>query len=119
MKTRITAFIALAAVLVTAIFLVGCTATTFIISKDNRAYYLGRKSDRLYEMICRSGDLEAVLSETSMPDDLKKDLYRYNCTDERSKERVVALYNYLSPDEKEELKTAFRRHGYTINYVPC
>jgi hypothetical protein len=112
-------YIMLSAVILVAVFLAGCGATTFIISKDSQAYYLGRKSDRLYEMICKSGDLEAVLSETSMPDDLKKDLYRYNCTDERSKERVVALYNYLSPEEKDELKSAFRRHGYTINYVPC
>jgi hypothetical protein len=107
------------AILFTAMFLTGCAMTTFIISKDNRAYYLGRKSDSLYQMICKSGDLEAVLSETSMPEELKKELYRYNCTDERSKERVVALYNYLTPEEKEELKSAFRRHGYTINYVPC
>ncbi|MBI5102081.1 MAG: hypothetical protein HZB33_09645 [Nitrospirae bacterium] len=112
-------YTALLAAVLSAVFLMGCGATTFIISKDNRAYYLGRKSDSLHRMICLSGDLEAVLAETSIPDDLKKDLYRYNCTDERSKEKVVALYSYLTPEEKLELQSAFRRHGYTINYVPC
>ncbi|MDA8084122.1 MAG: hypothetical protein M0024_10745 [Nitrospiraceae bacterium] len=102
-----------------AVVFAGCGPTTFIISKGTRAYYLGRKSDSLYEMLCRSGDLEQILSETTMPDNLKKDLYRYTCTEERSKEKVVALYNFLSPEEKKNFQDAFRRHDYTINYVPC
>lgn len=102
-----------------AALLAGCAPTTFIISKDGRAYYLGMKSQGLYHMICGSGDLKQVLAETSIPEDLKEDLYRYNCSEERSKEKVVSLYLFLSPEEKEELKSAFRRHGYTINFVPC
>ncbi|MGE5237449.1 MAG: hypothetical protein ACM3ON_01465 [Chloroflexota bacterium] len=110
---------ALFAGLLLAMVVAGCAPTTFIISKDGRAYYLGRKSESLYNMLCRSGDLERILAETSMPDDLKKEFYRYNCSGERSKEKVVSLYLFLSPEEKEDLQRAFRRHGYTINYVPC
>jgi hypothetical protein len=105
--------------LVAAVLLAGCGPTTFIISKDGRAYYLGRKSQGLHDMICRSGDLKRVLDETSIPEDLRQEFYRYNCTQEHSKEKVVSLYLFLSPEEKEELKSAFRRHGYTINFVPC
>jgi hypothetical protein len=105
--------------LVAAALLAGCAPTTFIISKDGRAYYLGRKSQVLHAMLCTSGDLKRVLDETSIPEDLKKEFYRYNCTEEHSKEKVVSLYLFLSPEEKEELKSAFRRYGYTINYVPC
>ncbi len=97
----------------------GCGPTTFIISKDNRAYYLGRKSESLHTMLCKSGDLERILSETIMPEDLKKELYRFNCTAERSKEKVISLYLFLTPEEKEDFQSVFRRHGYTINYVPC
>jgi hypothetical protein len=70
-------------------------------------------------MICTSGDLEHVLSETTIPDDLKNEFYRYNCADEQSKEKVVAIYTFLTPEEKEQLKRAFRQRGYDINYVPC
>jgi hypothetical protein len=104
---------------VAAALFAGCAPTTFIISKDGRAYYLGRKSPVLHAMLCTSGDLKRVLDETSIPEELKKDLYRYNCTEEHSKEKVVSLYLFLSPEEKEQLKSAFRRHGYTINFVPC
>ncbi len=102
-----------------AFILWGCAATTFIISKDGRAYYLGTKSKILNAMLCRSGDLQKILSETSIPEHLKKEFYRYNCTEEQSKEKVVAIYTFFTPEEKEELKSAFRRHGYDINYVPC
>jgi len=101
------------------LLLAGCAATTFIISKDGRAYYLGTKSKSLHAMICTSGDLEHILSETSIPDNLKDEFYRYNCTNEQSKEKVVAIYTFFMPEEKEQLKRAFRRHGYDINYVPC
>jgi serine/threonine protein kinase len=62
----------------------------------------------LYEMLCKSGDLTQILAETSIPEDLKKDLYRYNCTDERSKEKVVSLYLFLSPEKtiKRKLREA-------------
>jgi hypothetical protein len=99
--------------------LAGCSATTFIISKDGRAYYLGTKSKSLHAMICASGDLKRVLADTTITGDLKDEFYRYNCTDEQSKEKVVALYTFLTPEEKEQLKRAFRRLGYDINYVPC
>lgn len=103
----------------TLVLCAACGPTTFIISKDSRAYYLGRKSESLHTMLCKSGDLEQILSETIMPDDLKKELYRFNCTEERSKEKVISLYLFLTPEEKEDFKSVFRRHGYTINYVPC
>ena len=105
--------------LLAVLFFAGCATTTFIVSKDGRAYYLGTKSNALYNMLCRSGDLEHALAETSVPDDLKKDFYRYNCSEERSREKVISLYTFFTPVEKEELKSAFRRHGYDINYVPC
>ncbi|HTZ18829.1 MAG TPA: hypothetical protein VMB78_10370 [Dissulfurispiraceae bacterium] len=99
--------------------LAGCANTTFIISKNDRAYYLGTKSRVLDAMLCKSGDLQQILKEVSIPDHLKKEFYRYNCTDEQSKEKIVAIYTFFTPEEKEELKSAFRRHGYDINYVPC
>ncbi len=102
-----------------AMLLWGCADTTFIISKDGRAYYLGTKSKILHAMLCKSGDLERILSETSIPEHLKREFYLYNCSEEQSKEKVVAIYTFFTPEEKEELKSAFRQHGYDINYVPC
>lgn len=101
------------------IFFTGCSSTTFIISKNSKAYYFGRDSKVLRAMLCDSGELKEILSETTIEEDIRNELYRYNCTDEHSKEKVVSIYLFLSPEEKEQLKRAFRNHDYTINYVPC
>ncbi len=113
MKKGIFVF-AIAALLFTA-----CQPSTFLISKGNRAYYFGRQSSSLKQILCDSGDFKKVLRDTKMPEHLKDDFYRYVCTKEASKEKVIALYNFLTPDERKSLKRAFVRHGYAINYVPC
>ena len=106
-------------VVVAALLMGGCTSTTFMISKGERSYYLGRKSSALYDMLCASGDLRRVLAETTIAMELKEDFYRYNCTDDVSREKVLSVYVFFTPEEKKELKSAFRRHGYDINSVNC
>lgn len=101
------------------LMLSGCAPSTFIISKDGRAYYFGRESDELRKMLCDSGDLERILSETIMPEHLKAAFLRYNCSEERSEKKVISTYLFLTPEERKALKSAFIRHGYVINYVPC
>ncbi|MGW8273278.1 MAG: hypothetical protein ACWGN7_07815 [Thermodesulfovibrionales bacterium] len=108
-----------ALVIAFALVLLGCAPSTFIISKDGRAYYFGRESKVLRAMLCDSGDLERILSETIMPDNLKHAFLRYNCSEDRSEKKVIATYLFLNPDERKDLKSAFSRHGYVINYVPC
>jgi hypothetical protein len=105
--------------LIVLISLTSCKATTFIISKDGKAYYLGRDSRLLREMLCKDGELASVLSDTKIDPEIQKQILRYHCTEEHSKEKIVSLYQFLSPEEREELKNSFRNHGYTINHVPC
>ncbi|NOX19792.1 MAG: hypothetical protein GXO99_00805 [Nitrospirae bacterium] len=105
--------------LIASLLLTACQPSTFLISKGNRAYYFGRQSKSLKKILCDSGDFKKVLRNTRMPEHLKDDFYRYVCTDEASREKVVALYNFLTPDERKSLKRAFVKQGYAINYVPC
>jgi hypothetical protein len=101
------------------LFLASCGPTTFVIHKEgSKAYYLGSESKELDQMLCNSGDLRQILAETSIPDTLKEEFYRYNCTEEHSKEKVILLYTNFTPQERTQLKSAFRRHGYDINYAP-
>jgi len=91
--TKIITIQALAAIMLT-VFLVGCDSTTFIISKNSKAYYFGRDSKVLRAMLCDSGELKEILSETTIDEDIRNELYRYNCTDEHSKEKVVSIYSF-------------------------
>jgi len=115
MKNMFGVFGALAALL----FFAGCGPSTFILNKDGVAAYFGREEGFLHTLLCDAGDLKKVLSETGIPGNIQQDLYRYNCTAERSAEKLISLYLYLSPEEKLELQRAFKKHDYVINYINC
>jgi len=99
--------------------LYSCVPSTFLISKNGRAYYFGRESDRLQAILCESGDLEKILSGADLPERIKNDLFKYNCSEERSEEKVIATVLFMTPVEKKSLQRSFIEHDYTINYVPC
>ncbi|MFO0753625.1 MAG: hypothetical protein U0411_09920 [Thermodesulfovibrionales bacterium] len=97
----------------------GCSST-FIITKEGKGYYFGSTAARLYTMLCSSGDLRAILDDAGLHSATKDALYRYNCEPaERSKEKVREIYAALSPEQRRELRLAFQKHGYDINYLEC
>ncbi len=114
MKRRLIVFLAVFSLLAA-----GCGSSTFIITKGERGYYFGRVSKSLQKLLCKSGDFSKILRDAEIPDQVKPEFYRYVCTKEADKKKVVSLYKFLSPSEKQSLKRAFIKHGYTVNYVPC
>ncbi len=105
-------------IVVSILLLSGCSST-FLASRDGRGYYLGSTSEAAYDMFCRSGDLLRILEDVRLPDDLEKSLYENSCGEMRSGERVRELYTRMTPEERKELRMAFKRQGYDINYLPC
>lgn len=104
------------------LLITGCGGpSTFIINKENSksAYYLHRQSKGLYRQLCESGDFKKVLRDSRLQEFIKEGFYEYVCTDKRSRDKVVALYTLMSPEEKKRLKRAFIKNGYIVNYVPC
>lgn len=93
-------------------------SSTFLVTKNGYGYFLGSKSDAAYQLLCETGDLKKVLSETSFTGDMQADMYRYNCI-ERSSERVKQIYASLSATQRKDLRSAFRKNGFDINYLPC
>ncbi len=98
----------------------GCASSTFVITKGGEhGYYFGRVSKSLQKILCKSGDFRKILRDAQIPEHTKPEFYRYVCTEDANRDKVVSLYQFLSPEEKESLKRAFIKHGYTVNYVPC
>lgn len=102
----------------TAIITGGCSST-FLISKDGKGYFLGSNSSSIFKMLCDSGDLTKVLSDTKLPPKMKDDLYRYNCSSERSGDKVKEIYASMTHDQRKDLRSAFKNNGYDVNYLPC
>ena len=107
-------------VLSAALLAAGC-ASTFTLRKDgSRSYFFGSKAKGLYRMLCGSGDLREILDDTpSLQAEMREALYKANCSPERSRRQVRKLYGNLSPEQQEDLRTAFKRHGYDVNFMPC
>jgi len=106
-------------VLFTAVLVAGGCSSTFVVSKDGKGYHFGSNTQTLYTMLCESGDLQKVLSDTQLARELRDDLYRYNCSPERSGEKIKQIYVSMTPEQRKDLRSAFRKNGYDINLMPC
>ena len=99
--------------------LAGACTSTMLVSKHGKGYFLDSGHDAIYKMLCESGDLIKVLADTHLPKDKRDDLYRYSCGAERSGPKVREIFASLDPEQRKDLRLAFVRHGYDINYLPC
>ncbi len=96
----------------------GACSSEFLVYKDGRGYFLGSNSKAKYEMLCASGDLEKVLAATHLSKDMKDALYKYNCSAERSGDKVKQIYASMTPEQRKDIRNAFRNNGYEINQGP-
>jgi hypothetical protein len=96
-----------------------CGPATFLIERDGTSAFFGRERPYLHTMLCDHAELKVVLRDADLPADVQNDFYRYACSEQRSYDKVASLYLFLTPREKINLKKAFEKHGYRVNYVPC
>lgn len=102
-----------------AALLAGCGPTTFLIDKDGTFAYFGREKPYLHKTLCMREELKTILADAELPQEIQNDLQRAVCSDERSSDKVVSLYLFLTPEEKQKLKKAFEKHGYKVNQLSC
>jgi hypothetical protein len=93
----------------------GACSSEFMLNKNGRAYFLGSNSKAKYDMLCTSGDLEKVLAVTQLSKEMKDAFYHYNCSVERSSEKIKQIYASMTPEERKDIKHAFKENGYGIN----
>lgn len=98
---------------------IGCGPTTFLVGKDGYFTFFGRKNTQLAKDLCTSGELRIILDDAKIPAIARDGLFRHTCTAEYSRDTVLSIYAFMTPDEKKELMRAFARHGYEVNDVHC
>ncbi len=99
--------------------LAGACSSTFLVYKDGRGSFVGSGSQTKYDLLCASGDMERVLADTHLATDMKDQIYKYNCSTERSSEKVKLIFASLTVDQRKDIKSAFRKNGYEINKMAC
>ncbi len=102
----------------TALLAAGCSST-FMMVKNGSGYILGSESNAMYSMLCESGDLQKILLDAQLGQGTKDDLYRYNCSPDRSRDKVKQVYASMVPAERKALRVAFKSNGYEINAMHC
>jgi DNA-directed RNA polymerase subunit F len=69
---------------------------------------------RKFSYALRSNPYDTLLSP-----EMRNDLNRSSCSAERSEERVKRLYASLMPEQRKDLRIAFKKNGYEINAMLC
>lgn len=100
------------------LILAACT-DTFLVYKDGQGYFLEGDSQAKYDMLCVSGDMDKILADTHLDAVTKDNLNKYNCSEERSPEKVKQLFASLTVAQRKDIKSAFRKNGYEINKLAC
>ncbi len=103
-----------------AVLIAGACTPMFMVGKgERRGGFLGSNSKAMYEMLCASGDLEKVLAATQLSNEMKDAFYRYNCSAERSSDKIRQLYASMTSEQRKDIRTAFKEKGYSINGGSC
>ena len=101
------------------VLITGACSETFLVYKGGKSYFLDGSSKTKYDLLCVSGDMNKILSDTHLKAETKDNLYKSNCSDERSIDKVRQLYSSLTVEQRKDIKRAFRMNGYDINKVAC
>ncbi len=101
------------------VLITGACTDTFMLGKGRSGYFYGSNSKAIYDMLCTSGDLEKVLAATHLSEEMKGSIYKYNCSPERSGDKVKQIYASMTVKERKDIKIAFRKNGYEINHLLC
>ena len=95
----------------------GCNSNNFLIYKDAKHFYVTSTGPELKRVLCDSGDMDKIVSDSKLPDAMQKDLKDGICTSNKVKERLMASLDGMTKEQRAALKGAFRSNGYDINVV--
>ena len=105
------------ALLAAIITLCGCSGSNFLVYKDAKHFYVTSKGETLRKVLCDSGDLARITMDSNLPDDLRDEIFASICTRDKVKERVLAVLERMTKEQRSALKLAFQLHGYEINTI--
>lgn len=106
-----------AAMLVVALLVGGCSSNNFMVYKNAKHFYVTSTGPELKRILCDSGDMDKIAVDSKLPLALQKDLKEGICSSNKVKDRLMALLEGMTKEQRTALKDAFRQNGYDINVV--
>ncbi len=105
------------AIVVLALLTGGCSSNNFMIYKDAKHFYVTSNGPELKRVLCDSGDMDKIASDSKLPNAIQNELKDSICASKKVKERLMASLDGMTKEQRAALKVAFRRNGYDINVV--
>ena len=106
-----------AAIVILALLMGGCSSNNFMIYKDAKHFYITSTGTELKRVLCDSGDMDKIASDSKLPDAMQKDLKDGICASNKVKVRLMASLDGMTKEQRAALRGAFRGNGYDINVV--
>lgn len=106
-----------AAIMVAALLMGGCSSNNFLVYKDAKHFYVTSNGPELKRVLCDSGDMDKIASDSKLPDAMQKDLKDGICSSNKVKDRLMASLDGMTKEQRAALKDAFRHNGYDINVI--
>jgi len=106
-----------AAIAILTMLIGGCGSNNFLIYKNAKHFYVTSTGPELKRVLCDSGDMDRIVSDSKLPDAMQKDLKDGICSSNKVKERLMASLDGMTKEQRAALKGAFRGNGYDINVV--
>ncbi|MDU0458488.1 MAG: hypothetical protein RW306_07095 [Geobacteraceae bacterium] len=103
--------------LASACLLMAACSSNFMVYKQGRHFYVTSTGQELKAVLCDSGDLKRILGESKLNLPLQNKLDESICGTGKVRERVLAVLEEMSREERSNLKVSFQAHGYDINHV--
>lgn len=103
--------------LASACLLMAACSSNFMVYKQGRHFYVTSTGQELKAVLCDSGDLKRILAESKLDLPLQGKLDESICGTGKVRERVLAVLEDMSREQRSSLKTSFQAHGYDINHV--
>jgi len=95
----------------------GCGDANFLVYKDAKHFYVTSNGETLKKVLCESGDINRILTDSRLPEAMQKDLREGICSPNKVKDRLLAILENMTPEQRSALKLAFQTNGYEINTI--
>jgi hypothetical protein len=106
-----------AAILLSCTAMAGCGGPNFMVYKNSKHFYVTSNGQSLRTVLCDSGDMDRIARDSNLPEKLQQEIKGEICASKKVKERLLATLEGMSPEQRKDLKMAFRKNDYDINVV--
>ncbi len=79
----------------------------------------GAGSKQLEKRLCQGKELRVILGEARLALASQERLFEAACGPKASAEKFLEIYYQLPAPQRQAVKRAFERHGYTLNDYGC